>query len=71
VKREHPGGFDTSGGDPQIARRARVDVLNFYGMAQAMEAYLMRRRQCLLMELGQIEDLLGLERTKIPKDKQE
>jgi hypothetical protein len=33
----------------------------------AMRAYLMTRRQTLLMELGAIEDLLGIERTKKPK----
>ena len=68
-RREHPGGFDTNGEDLPLASKARVDILNFYGVAPSMEAYLMRRRQCLLMELGQIEELLGLERTKPPREK--
>ena len=32
--------------------------------------YLMKRRQVLLMELGQIEDMLGLERSVTPRRKQ-
>lgn len=34
-----------------------------------LRSYLLRRRQVLLMELGEIEDVLGLERTKPPKHK--
>lgn len=34
-----------------------------------MREYLLRRRQVLLMELGQIEDTLGIERTVTPKRK--
>jgi hypothetical protein len=38
---------------------------------RVLRAYLLTRRQALLMELGQIEDLLGLERTKVPKHKEQ
>jgi len=34
-----------------------------------MAEYLLKRRQVLLMELGQIEDILGLPRTKEPRHK--
>ena len=32
-------------------------------------AYLMKRRQTLIMELGEIEDQLGLERSIVPRRK--
>jgi hypothetical protein len=38
-------------------------------MTDAEREYYMRRRQCLIMELGALEDLLGLERSIVPKRK--
>lgn len=34
---------------------------------ESLRAYLMSRRQSLLIELGALEDTLGLARTKAPK----
>lgn len=38
-------------------------------MTEQEREYYMRRRQCLIMELGAIEDLLGMERSIVPKRK--
>ncbi len=38
-------------------------------MDEQEHKYLMTRRQCLIMELGAIEDRLGMERSIVPKRK--
>lgn len=38
-------------------------------LSRCLTAYLMRRRQALIMELGEIEELLGLERSIMPRRK--
>lgn len=40
-------------------------------MDEQQRKYYMTRRQTLIMELGALEDLLGLERSVVPKRKRE
>jgi hypothetical protein len=40
-------------------------------MSDEQRQFLMTKRQCLIMELGALEDLLGMERSIVPKRKRE
>lgn len=53
-------------------REALIEQLSVWGVMidgsvdEETKQYAVTRRQCLLIELGKIEDLLGMERTKQP-----
>ena len=49
----------------------RCAVIRANGVIPTLEKYLMRRRQQLIMEIGEIEDLLGLQRSITPRRKRE
>lgn len=38
-------------------------------MSDEQRQFLMTKRQCLIMELGALEDLLGMDRSIVPKRK--
>jgi predicted nucleotide-binding protein len=40
-------------------------------MSDEQRQFLMTKRQCLIMELGALEDLLGMERSIVPKRKRD